>query len=83
MDVIQLIADRKIREAMENGEFDNLSNSGKKLDYNEDANLSEELRLYYRLMKNMKIKSARQTLADKAQLLRERLKARRDSMSRK
>lgn len=75
MDVIQLIAERKIREAMENGEFDHLPNSGQPLDYDEDANLSDELRLYFRIVRNMKFATQEASLVRRVNDLRKKLKA--------
>jgi hypothetical protein len=47
-----LIAENKIREAMENGEFDNLACQGKPIDFTEDEHIPAEYRLAYRILKN-------------------------------
>jgi hypothetical protein len=46
------IAERKIREAQENGEFDNLPGKGKPLQLEDDSQIPEELRLAYKILKN-------------------------------
>ncbi len=53
MDPLRLIAENKIREAMEKGEFDNLSCQGKEIDLYDDQHISPEFRMAYRLLKNM------------------------------
>lgn len=52
MNPFQLIAENKIREAMENGEFDNLPGQGKPIDFSEDEHIPTEFRLAYRILKN-------------------------------
>jgi len=52
MDIFQKIAERKIKEAMERGEFNNLMNEGKPLSLEEDALVPEELRIAYKVLKN-------------------------------
>ena len=46
------IAERKIAEAIANGELDNLPGAGRPLDLDDDALVPEELRLAYRILKN-------------------------------
>ncbi|MCU0578237.1 MAG: DUF1992 domain-containing protein [Desulfobacterota bacterium] len=46
------IAERKIREAQEKGEFDNLPGKGKPLQLEDDSQIPEELRLAYKILKN-------------------------------
>jgi len=46
------LAERRIREAMERGEFDALPGSGRPLVLEDDALVPEELRVGYRLLKN-------------------------------
>jgi len=45
-------ADEAIRAAMERGDFNNLSNKGKKLDLDDYFNTPEDLRLGFSLLKN-------------------------------
>ena len=52
MDVWQLVAERKIREAMEEGAFDHLEGAGKPLDLSENPFEDPSERLAYRLLKN-------------------------------
>lgn len=52
MDVFQLIADRKIREAMDDGAFDNLEYAGKPLDLSENPFEDPADRMAHRLLKN-------------------------------
>lgn len=53
MDPITLMAERRILEAMERGEFDDLPGKGKPLDLeDDDPMVPEELRMAYRIMKN-------------------------------
>ncbi len=47
-----IIAERKIREAQEKGEFDNLPGKGKPLQLEDDSQVPEELRLAYKILKN-------------------------------
>lgn len=52
MDVFQLIAERKIREAMEDGAFDHLECAGKPLDLSENPFEDPADRMAHRLLKN-------------------------------
>src|SRR5690554_3023375 len=52
MDPVTALAERRIREAMERGEFDNLPGAGQPLDLDDDSHVPEELRAAYRLLKN-------------------------------
>ncbi|MFP5238602.1 MAG: DnaJ family domain-containing protein [Acidobacteriota bacterium] len=49
---IAIVAEERIRTAMERGEFDNLSCAGQPLDLDDDAHVPPELRMAYRLLKN-------------------------------
>jgi len=46
------IAEKKIAEAMERGEFDDLPGAGRPLELDDDANVPEDLRVAYRILKN-------------------------------
>jgi len=46
------IVERKILEAFEKGEFDNLPGQGKPLHLEDDRNVPEDLRLAYKILKN-------------------------------
>jgi hypothetical protein len=50
--MFDLIAERKIAEALARGEFDNLPGEGRPLELDDDALIPEELRAAYRILKN-------------------------------
>jgi DnaJ-like protein len=52
MDEWRFIAERKIREAMEEGAFDDLSGTGEPLDLSEDPFEDPSLRMAHRLLRN-------------------------------
>lgn len=53
MDILARIAEDKIKEAIKNGELDNLAGMGKPLEIKDDLpGLSPELKMGYRLLKN-------------------------------
>ena len=52
MDEWHFIAERKIREALEEGAFDQLEGAGKPLDLNENPFEEPSLRMAHRLLKN-------------------------------
>jgi hypothetical protein len=52
MDEWRFIADRKIREAMQEGAFDHLEGAGKPLDLNENPFEDPDLRMAHRLLRN-------------------------------
>ncbi len=52
MDIFAKIAEQRIREAIENGEFNNLEGMGKPLDFSEDVWIPEDLRMSYKILKN-------------------------------
>jgi len=52
MNALDGLAERRIREAQENGEFDGLPGTGAPLEFDDDALVPEELRAAYRLLKN-------------------------------
>jgi hypothetical protein len=47
-----IIAERKIQEAILNGELDNLPGKGKPLKLDDESHIPEELRLAYKILKN-------------------------------
>jgi hypothetical protein len=47
-----LLAEKKIQEAIDRGELDALPGAGRPLDLDDDALVPEELRLAYRILKN-------------------------------
>lgn len=52
MDIIAKIAEKRIREAMDRGEFDNLRGAGKPLVFEDETWIPEDLRLAYRVLRN-------------------------------
>jgi hypothetical protein len=46
------IAEERIREAQERGEFDDLPGSGRPLELDDDSRVPEDLRLAYKILKN-------------------------------
>lgn len=52
MDIFQKIAEERIREAMEQGLFDDLPNKGKPLKFEDESWIPEDLRLAYKVLKN-------------------------------
>lgn len=50
--MLDLIAERRIAEAVARGELDNLPGQGRPLDLDDDALVPEDLRLAYRILKN-------------------------------
>jgi len=46
------IVEQRIKEALENGEFDNLPGRGEPLDLEDDYHIPEDLRLAYKILKN-------------------------------
>ena len=52
MDILAKIAEQKIREAMERGEFDHLAYHGKPLNLDDLSGVPEALRMGYRMLKN-------------------------------
>ncbi|HMK56002.1 MAG TPA: DnaJ family domain-containing protein [Dissulfurispiraceae bacterium] len=52
MDAVAKIAEERIKQAMANGEFTNLSGAGKPIEFEDETWIPEELRLAYRFLKN-------------------------------
>jgi len=52
MDAFCRIAERRIAEAMLNGEFDDLENKGKPIQFEDETWIPEDLRMAYRFLKN-------------------------------
>jgi hypothetical protein len=50
--LFEILAESKIQEAIERGEFDNLPCAGKPLDLDVDPLVPEDLRVAYRVLKN-------------------------------
>ena len=52
MDILAKIAEQRIREAMERGEFDNLPFHGKPIKFDDLVGVPEHLRMGYKILKN-------------------------------
>jgi hypothetical protein len=52
MDIIERIAEEKIKEAIARGELDNLPGAGKPLTFEDETWVAEDTRLAYRVLKN-------------------------------
>jgi hypothetical protein len=52
MDIFKTIAERKITEAIKNGEFDDLSGKGKRLEFDDETWVPDDLRMSYRVLRN-------------------------------
>ena len=52
MHALEPLIERRIREAQQRGEFDDLPGSGAPLDLDDDRLVPEELRVAYRILKN-------------------------------
>jgi hypothetical protein len=50
--IFDKIAEERIREAIEHGEFDDLPGKGKPLDLEDDSHLPTDLRMAYKILKN-------------------------------
>ena len=49
---LEMLAEKKIAEALERGELDDLPGAGKPLDLEDDTLVPEDMRLAYRVLKN-------------------------------
>jgi hypothetical protein len=52
MEFFAKLAENRIKEAMEAGEFDNLQGQGQPLNLGDDSHIPPELRLAYKILKN-------------------------------
>ena len=52
LSAIQLMAEKKIAQAQEEGQFDNLPGSGRPLELEDMSGVPEELRMAYKVLKN-------------------------------
>jgi hypothetical protein len=52
MNIFLTIAERKIQEAIANGDFENLPGAGRPIDEDQDTWVPEDLRMAYRILKN-------------------------------
>jgi hypothetical protein len=52
MEYMRKLAEEKIREAMDQGVFDNLPGKGKPLNLDDDGSVPEDMRLAFKILKN-------------------------------
>jgi len=52
MFVFQKLVEKRIKQAQERGEFDDLPGSGEPIQFEDDSNVPEDLRLVYKILKN-------------------------------
>ena len=52
MYAFQLIAEKRIQEAIRQGQFENLPGKGKPLEFEDDSMIPEDLRMAYKILKN-------------------------------
>ena len=76
--VLELLAERKIAEAVSRGEFSGLPGEGRPLELDDNALVPEDERMANRILKNAGLESAdlRREGAKKLSLLRARIEAR-------
>lgn len=73
MDIFNQIAERKITEAMQRGEFDNLALKGTRLTLREAPYVPPELQMGYRILKNAGVIPEELALGHEVRSLRELL----------
>ena len=52
MNLFAMLAEERIREAQDRGDFDNLPGQGRPLQLEDDSHVPEELRMAYKLLRN-------------------------------
>lgn len=72
-DIFQILSERKIQEALEKGEFDNLPGKGKPLVFN-DTGIPSDVRMLYKIMKNSGLQPDEVALKKEIESLTEELK---------
>ncbi|AJY76653.1 DnaJ family domain-containing protein [Paenibacillus beijingensis] len=83
MDLFSILAEQKIKEAMERGEFDRLSGAGKPLDLEDLSHIPEELRVGYLMMKRAELLPEAQRLKKEISTLQDLLDHCRDDERRR
>lgn len=72
---LEKLIDKMIREAIDEGEFDDLEGTGKPVDLNSYFSLPEHLRAGHSLLKNARVLPEEAQLLKEAQALRQELNA--------
>ena len=80
-DIFQILSERRIQEALEKGEFDNLPGKGKPLVF-EDSHIPSDVRMLYKVMKNAGLQPDEVALKKEIESLTEQLKNTRDERER-
>ena len=83
MDVIALIAEKKIKEALEKGELDRLPGHGKPVVLEDFSEVPEHLRLGFKILKNAGVLPVELELRNELAELREQLAHCRDAETQK
>jgi hypothetical protein len=83
MDYFTLLAEQKIKEAYENGEFDDLPGKGKPIQLDFMMEIPEDLRMAYRLMKNAGFLEEEKKFRKEWMTIEELIKQCRDEQERK
>jgi len=52
LNFLEYIAEQRIQEAMQRGEFDNLQGKGRPIEYEDDSFVPPDLRMAYKILKN-------------------------------
>lgn len=73
MHLFELLAERKIEEAVSRGELEDLPGAGKPLELDDDPLVPEDLRLAYRILKNAGYVPAEAKAAKKLELAKARI----------
>jgi hypothetical protein len=83
MSSFERLAEAVIQEAIRRGEFDRLTNKGKRLDLNDYFETPEELRVAYSALKNSGLLPTEVELLKEIEILHEQLKTCQDEEQRK
>ena len=77
------VVEEKIREAMDEGKFDNLPGKGKPLSLDDDAGVPEDLRLAFKILKNAGCLPIEMELRKEIYSIRQMLNAAMDEQTRR
>lgn len=72
-DIFQILSERRIQEALEKGDFDNLPGKGKPLVF-ADSHIPSDVRMLYKVMKNAGLQPDEVALKKEIESLTEQLK---------
>ncbi len=80
-DIFQILSERKILEALEKGEFEDLPGKGKPLEFN-DNHIPRDVRMLYKVMRNAGLQPDEVALKKEIEALKEQLKTTTDEKER-